>query len=165
MSRRFRSAFVLLLAFACASASGATNDYPWTADQRDGTYCNPVLYSDYSDPDVLRDGADFYLVSSSFSFTPALPILHSKDLVNWTIVNHAVKNLPDPRYASVQLGQGVWAPAIRKHAGKFWIFFATPDEGIYVTTTTDPRGQWSNPHLVQPGKGLIDPCPDRKSVV
>lgn len=133
--------------------------HPWVPDQGDGTYRNPIIYADYSDPDVIRDGADFYLVASSFNCTPALPILHSRDLVNWTIVNHALKNLPHPRYAQVQQGQGVWAPAIRKHAGRFWIFFPTPDEGIYVITADDPRGAWSEPHLMTAGKGLIDPCP------
>jgi beta-xylosidase len=133
--------------------------YPWTPDCGDGTYRNPILYADYSDPDVVRHGNDFYLVASSFNCTPGLPILHSQDLVNWTLVNHALKNVPGDRYREVQHGCGVWAPSIRFHAGKFWIFFPTPDEGIYVTTATDPRGQWSEPHLVQAGKGLIDPCP------
>jgi beta-xylosidase len=133
--------------------------WPWRADQQDGTYCNPILCADYSDPDVIRRGDDFYLTASSFNCTPGLPILHSRDLVNWTIINHALKNLPDPRYAEVQHGCGVWAPAIRFHARKFWIFFPTPDEGIYVTTADHPTSQWSEPHLVQAGKGLIDPCP------
>jgi beta-xylosidase len=133
--------------------------HPWIPDPGDGTFRNPVIYADYSDPDVVRDGDDFYLTASSFNCTPGLPILHSRDLVNWTIVNHALTNLPDPRYADPQGGQGVWAPAIRKHAGKFWIFFPTPDEGIYVTTAEDPRGKWSEPHMVMAGKGLIDPCP------
>ena len=108
---------------------------------------------------MIRVGDDFYLVASSFNCTPGLPILHSKDLVNWTIINHAIKNLPHPRYDEVQPGCGVWAPAIRFHAGKFWIFFPTPDEGIYVVTADHPAGRWSEPHLVQDGKGLIDPCP------
>ncbi|MEK7781676.1 MAG: glycoside hydrolase 43 family protein [Verrucomicrobiota bacterium] len=133
--------------------------YPWTPDCGDGTYRNPVLYADYSDPDVIRHGDDFWMTASSFNCTPGLPILHSRDLVNWTLVNHAVKNLPVERYREVQPGCGVWAPSIRFHAGKFWIFFPLPDEGIYVTTATDPRGQWSEPLLVQAGKGLIDPCP------
>ncbi len=133
--------------------------YPWLADQDDGTFRNPILYADYSDPDVVRVGDDFYLTASSFNCTPGLPILHSKDLVNWVIVNHAVKNLPHPRYATVQAGCGVWAPSIRFHAGKFWIFFPMPDEGIYVTTAEDPRGKWSEPRLLQAGRGLIDPCP------
>lgn len=133
--------------------------HPWTPDQGDGTFCNPILYADYSDPDVIRVGDDFYLTASSFNCTPGLPILHSRDLVNWTIINHAVKNLPHPRYNEVQHGQGIWAPAIRYHAGKFWIVFPMPDEGIYVTVANDPRGQWSQPHLLVAGKGLIDPCP------
>src|SRR5213592_2264096 len=86
---------------------------PWVPDCSNGSYRNPVLFADYSDPDVIRDGEDFYLVASSFNCTPGLPILHSRDLVNWVIVNHAVKNLPHPRYAEVQPGCGVWAPAIR----------------------------------------------------
>jgi beta-xylosidase len=133
--------------------------FPWTPDQGDGTYRNPIIYADYSDPDVVRVGDDFYLVSSSFNCTPGLPLLHSPDLVNWTLVGHALKNLPHERYAQVQPGCGVWAPAIRFHAGKFWIFFPLPDEGIYVVTAQHPAGSWSEPHLVQAGKGLIDPCP------
>src|SRR5881394_3776371 len=96
--------------------------HPWHPDCGDGTYRNPIICADYSDPDVVRVGDDFYLTASSFNCTPGLPILHSRDLVNWTIINHAVKNLPHPRYAEVQPGCGVWAPAIRFHAGKFWIF-------------------------------------------
>lgn len=133
--------------------------YPWIPDQGDGTYCNPILCADYSDPDVIRHGDDFWLTASSFNCTPCLPILHSHDLVNWTIVNYAVKNVPDPRFAKVQPGEGVWAPAIREHAGKFYLFFPTPDEGIYVCTADDPAGKWSEPHMLQAGKGLIDPCP------
>src|SRR5439155_9640228 len=144
-----------------ASDFSAAAPYPWTPDQGDGTFRNPILYADYSDPDVVRDGEDFYLVASSFNCTPALPILHSRDLVNWTIVNHALDNLPNPRgvFDKPRHGEGVWAPAIRKHDEKFWIFFPMPDEGIYVTTADDPSGQWSEPHLLIEGKGLIDPCP------
>jgi len=149
------------VSIASARKLAATDGFafPWKPDQGDGTYRNPILYADYSDPDVIRVGDDFYLVSSSFNCTPGLPILHSKDLVNWRIINHAVKNLPHARYADVQPGCGVWAPSIRFHAGKFWIFFPMPDEGIYVTTATDPSRKWSDPHLLQEGKGLIDPCP------
>jgi beta-xylosidase len=136
-----------------------TYAYPWLPDQGDGTFCNPIIYADYSDPDAIRVDDDFYLTASSFNCTPGLPILHSKDLVNWTLVNHALKNLPHPRYNEVQHGCGVWAPALRFHAGQYWIFFPTPDEGIYLTTARHPLDQWSEPHLVQEGKGLIDPCP------
>ncbi len=107
----------------------------------------------------MRVGDDFYMVTSSFTDTPGLPILHSRDLVNWTLIGHAVKNVPHPRYAEVQPGCGVWAPAIRFHASKYWILFSTPDEGIYVITAENPAGPWSEPHLLQAGRGLIDPCP------
>lgn len=133
--------------------------HPWQPDQGDGTYCNPVLYADYSDPDVVRVGEDFYLTASSFNCTPGLPILHSKDLVNWTIIGHALKNLPHAHYEKVQPGWGVWAPAIRFHAGKFWIFYPTPDEGIFIITADHPAGPWSEPRCLIEGKGLIDPCP------
>ena len=133
--------------------------YPWLPDAANGTYRNPVIHADYSDPDVIRHGADFYLVASSFTATPGLPILHSRDLVNWTLINHAIENLPHPRYAQVQPGCGVWAPSIRFHAGKFWIFFPMPDEGIFITTAENPAGKWSEPQLLQAANGWIDPCP------
>jgi beta-xylosidase len=133
--------------------------HPWLPDRGDGTYHNPIIYADYSDPDVVRVGEDFFMTASSFHCTPGLPILHSKDLVNWTIIGHALENLPHPRYAEVQPGCGVWAPSIRFQAGRFWIFFPTPDEGIFVVTADQPTGKWSEPHLLQGGKGFIDPCP------
>lgn len=143
-----------------ADSTADEGGFPYWPDLGD-EYRNPVILADYSDPDVIRDGDDFWLTASSFNCTPGLPILHSRDLVNWTIVNHAVRNLPDPRgvYDRPQHGCGVWAPAIRKHAGLFWIFFPMPDEGIYVTTAADPRGTWSEPWLLLGGRGLIDPCP------
>ncbi|TWT35958.1 Beta-xylosidase [Posidoniimonas corsicana] len=134
-------------------------DAAWTPDQGDGSYRNPVIWADYSDPDVIRHGDDFYLIASSFQCTPGLPILHSRDLVNWRIINHAVKNLPHPRYGCAQLGCGVWAPSIRFHEGRFWIVFAMPDEGVYVTTARDPAGAWSEPRLMHAAIGVIDPCP------
>lgn len=134
-------------------------DYPWTSDTGDGRYRNPLLYADYPDPDVIADGDDFYMTVSSFHVAPGLPILHSRDLVNWKLINHALPRLPHPRFDQPQPGEGVWAPAIRKHAGKYWIFFPMPDEGIYVTTTAHPAERWSEPQLLIEGKGLIDPCP------
>jgi len=133
--------------------------YPWIPDAGDGTYRNPVIHADYSDPDVIRHGDDFWLVASSFNCTPGLPILHSRDLVNWTLVNHGIANVPHPRYRDVQPGCGVWAPAIRFHGGKFWIFFPMPDEGIYVTNADHPAGRWSEPWRLQEARGWIDPCP------
>ncbi|MDP4208679.1 MAG: glycoside hydrolase 43 family protein [Bacteroidota bacterium] len=132
----------------------------WVADNGDGTYKNPVLMADYSDPDAIRVGDDYYLVSSTFTCTPGLPILHSKDLVNWTIVNYALKKqVPEDVYATTRHGKGVWAPAIRYHKGEFYIYYPDPDYGIYMIKTKNPAGEWSAPVQVIGGKGLIDPCP------
>ncbi|GAA4439905.1 glycoside hydrolase family 43 protein [Phytohabitans houttuyneae] len=131
---------------------------PWVADNGDGTYRNPVLHADWSDPDVIRVGEDFYLVASSFHRVPGLPILHSRDLVNWSIIGHGLPSL-GPEFDTPQHGCGVWAPAIRHHDGRFWIVYPDPDRGIFVITATDPAGPWSRPHLLKGGRGLIDPCP------
>lgn len=132
----------------------------WVADLGNGKYKNPVLDADYSDPDAIRVGDDFYMVASSFDGVPGLPILHSKDLVNWTIVNHAlVRQPPFEHFAKTQHGNGVWAPAIRYHKGEFYIYYPDPDFGIYVIKAKDPAADWSAPELVEAGKGLIDPCP------
>ena len=133
--------------------------HPYRSDLGNGRYRNPVLHADYSDPDVIRVGDDYWMTASSFNCTPGLPILHSRDLVNWSLVNHALKNLQGDRFREVQMGCGVWAPAIRHHDGKFWIFFPMVDEGIYVTTAVDPLGEWSEPWCLAEAKGWIDPCP------
>lgn len=132
---------------------------PWVSDQGDGTYINPILHADYSDPDVIRVGDDFYMTASSFGHIPGLPILHSKDLVNWAIINHAVLEMNLEGYDRPQHGNGIWAPSLRFHGGKFWIFYGDPDVGIMMTSAVDPAGEWTPLHLVQAGKGLIDACP------
>lgn len=131
----------------------------WLADQGDGTYRNPVLFCDYSDPDVIRVGDTYVLTASSFNNVPGLPILTSKDLVNWELRNYAIRNIPEPRYAVPRHAQGIWAPALRWHEGRFFIYYAMPDEGIYMVSARDALGRWEEPELVLPGKGLIDPCP------
>ena len=132
----------------------------WVTDKGNGTYQNPILNADYSDPDAIRVGDDFYLVSSSFEDIPGLPILHSKDLVNWTIIGHALKRQPPFEHFSIpQHGNGVWAPALRYHKGEFYLYYPDPDYGIYLVKTKNAAGPWSEPVLVAPGKGLIDPCP------
>ena len=135
------------------------NEFNWYADLGDGNYRNPILYTDYSDPDAIRVGDDYFMTASSFCNTPGLPILHSKDLVNWKVINYALTNIPFERYTTPQHGCGVWAPAIRYHEGEFIIFFPMPDEGIFVTKTKNPWGEWSKPHAIFEGKGWIDPCP------
>lgn len=132
----------------------------WVADQGNGTYKNPVLYADYSDPDVCRVGEDYYLTSSSFNCIPGLQVLHSKDLVNWSIVGaalpYAVPPVDDER---PEHGNRVWAPSIRHHNGEFYIFWGDPDQGAFMTKAPKAEGPWSEPVLVKPGKGVIDTCP------
>jgi beta-xylosidase len=153
----------LTLSLAIATLGTAFADpasAPWISDAGDGTYKNPVLHADYSDPDAVRVGDDYYMTASSFLAAPGLPILHSKDLVNWTLINHVfAKQKPEDHFSKPRHGQGVWAPSIRHHDGKFWIFYPDPDFGVYVTTAVDPAGKWSDPILLKAGKGLIDPCP------
>lgn len=132
----------------------------WNPDNGDGTYSNPVIYADYSDPDATRVGEDFYLVASSFDAVPGLPILHSTDLVHWELVAHALlRQPPEDRYRLTQHGNGVWAPAIRYHEGAFYIFYPDPDFGIYMTKASTIGGPWSTPLLIKAAKGWIDPCP------
>lgn len=132
----------------------------WVADNGDGTYKNPIINADYSDPDAIRVGDDYYMTSSSFNCIPGLPILHSKDMVNWELVNYALKKQPPfDVYDKPGHGNGVWAPSIRFHNEEFYIYYPDPDYGIYMIKTKDPRGDWSEPIMVKEGKGLIDPCP------
>ena len=124
------------------------------------TYTNPIIDADYSDPDVIRVGEDFVLTASSFNSVPGLPILHSKDLVNWKIIGHALESLPPQEvFAKPQHGNGVWAPAIRFHNNEFYIFYGDPDFGIYMVKARYAAGPWSKPLLIRAAKGWIDPCP------
>ncbi len=132
----------------------------WSPDNGDGTFTNPVINADYSDPDVCAVGEDYYLTASSFQCIPGLPILHSKDLVNWEIINYAVKELePKEVFDKPSHGNGVWAPSIRYHNGEFFIFWGDPDYGVMMVKTKNPAGEWSKPLCVIPGKGMIDTTP------
>jgi beta-xylosidase len=150
------------LAFQIQAIAQKTNPVSnvWVADNGDGTYKNPVLYADYSDPDAIRVGDDYYMTASSFNCIPGLPILHSRDLVNWELIGHALpKQPPFDIFDKVQHGNGVWAPCIRYYKNEFYIYYPDPDFGIYMIKATKAIGPWSEPMLVQPGKGLIDPSP------
>lgn len=133
----------------------------WVSDLGNGNYKNPVLYADYSDPDACRVGDDYYMTASSFNCIPGLPILHSKDLVNWTIIGYAIDRMPENASfgEGVNHGGSVWAPAIRFHNGEFYIYYGDPDLGIFMTKAKDPAGEWEPVTLVKEGKGLIDSCP------
>ena len=158
--------FLALTALCCLGtfqAHSQTNyvSKVWVADQGDGTYKNPVLYADYSDPDAIRVGDDFYMTSSSFGCLPGLQILHSKDLVNWSIVSTAIPHDLQPIVSPErpEHGNRVWAPSIRHHNGEFYIFWGDPDQGIYMVKAKDIRGPWTEPVLVKAVKGIIDTCP------
>lgn len=131
----------------------------WKADQGNGTYKNPILYRDYSDPDAIRVENNYYMIASSFANTPGIPILHSLDLVNWKVLGYALDNIPEERYKKVMHGCGVWAPAIRYHNGEYYICFPMPDEGIYMTKSKNINGPFSTPVNIYKGAGHIDPCP------
>src|SRR5699024_1376961 len=132
----------------------------WVADNGDGTYTNPILHADYSAPDVVRKGDDYSMTASSFNAVPGMPILHSKDLVSWELINHALPRLyPKKHFKTPRHEEGVWAPSFRYHDGEFYIYWGDPDFGIYMVKSDDPAGEWSKPTLVKKGKGLIDPSP------
>ncbi len=125
-----------------------------------GWYSNPIIHADYSDPDAIRVGTDYYMTASSFNAVPGLPILHSKDLVHWRLLTYALPRLlPEERYQRPQHGNGVWAPAIRYHKGQFYIYYPDPDLGIFMIRAKHIDGPWTEPVQVEAGKGLIDPCP------
>jgi len=143
-------------------------------------YRNPILFADYSDPDVIRVGDRYYMTASSFHFSPGLPLLESRDLVHWKLIGHALPKLTfDPKYdlpgplgfsdgserarffaeMGHRYSSGVWAPAMRHHKGRFYIYFPTPTEGIFMVSAKKPEGPWTAPVAVIAEAKLEDPCP------
>lgn len=166
-SRIFQILLFLLVLYSCKTNKEEPLTTPekniskvWVPDLGNEKYKNPIIHADYSDPDVVRVGTDYYMTASSFNCVPGLPILHSKDLVNWKIINHALKKqIPEEVFNNPQHGNGAWAPSIRYHRNYYYIFYGDPDYGIYMIRTENPYGEWSAPHLVKAAKGWIDPCP------
>lgn len=153
---------ILLFVFALLPlvAQAQYRSEVWCPDNGNGTYTNPVIDADYSDPDVCVVGDDYYMTASSFNCIPGLPILHSKDLVNWEIIGYAIKELtPKEEFDKPSHGNGVWAPSIRYHNGLFQIYWGDPDYGVFKVTAKDPKGPWTKPHCVIKGKGMIDTTP------
>jgi beta-xylosidase len=159
--------FLLLAVAVRAAADGVPprwGDWPAWGDQGDGTYRNPVVPGDYSDLDCIRVGADYYAMSSTFQFSPGVVILHSRDLVNWTILGHVVTDLnqigPELDWTRMsRYGKGIWAGALRHHDGKFWVYFGTADEGFFMSTAKNPAGPWEPLHPVLRAAGWDDCCP------
>lgn len=119
-----------------------------SSDNGDGTFTNPVLWADVPDPDVIRVGDDYYMVSTTMHLMPGAPIMHSKDLVNWKIINYLYDKLEDKSAYDLMdgtvYGRGQWATSLKYHNGKFYAYFSpneTPYRG-YVYTADDPAGEW-----------------------
>lgn len=148
---------ISVLALFCASISGIaqTGNRSWAADNGNGTYSNPLFYDEFSDPDMIRVGDDYYLTGTTMHTMPGLPILHSRDLVNWRIIAYALDRLdlgPDFRLEDGKsiYGGGIWAPCFRYRNGTFYIFANVNRFGLQVYRATDPRGPWKH-NRIQPG--------------
>ena len=159
-------AAVAVLAASCTGRGGSEtaeeSGLKTWGDQGNGTYINPILAADYSDPDAIRVGDTYYLVASDFHFIGD-QILKSRDLVNWELVAKLYDRIDMPGYDSGErYACGSWAPSIRYHDGKFYVFFCTPTEGLFMTCAENPEGPWSKLLFVaegNTGRGWEDPCP------
>jgi beta-xylosidase len=158
------SAAVVVASPCQAAEQVAWGDWTQWGDLGNGRYRNPILPADYSDLDAIRVGDDYYAISSTFQFSPGMAILHSRDLVNWSTVGHAVPDLarisPELNWTRMnRYGRGIWAGAIRHHAGRFWIYFGTPDEGYFMTSAERPEGPWTPLHQILGAAGWDDCAP------
>ena len=160
-----------LVGFGCAILAASIlllhadvgNQGAW-GDQGDGTYKNPVLPGDFSDPDVIRVGGDYFFITSTFQYSPGMAVLHSKDLVNWQYLSHCVADLtqmgPEFNWDRMnRYNRGIYAGTIRYHAGKFWVFWTTMDEGVFMTTAANAAGPWAPVTRVWDSQGWDDPAP------
>jgi beta-xylosidase len=142
---------MLALAVAVVGSDGAVGRSPgatWTADNGNGTFSNPLFYDEFSDPDLIRVGDDFYMTGTTMHAMPGLPVLHSRDLINWDFLSYASTELdlsPAFRLEGGQsvYGQGHWAPSLRYHDGTFHIFSNVNGKTTQHYTARDPRGPWS----------------------
>lgn len=147
-----------LLVAGTVVAAAQNTKYPW-GDQGNGTYINPVVNADFSDPDVIRVGNKYYMVASDFHFM-GMQVLESEDMVNWKYVSQIYSRIDEPGWNdNKHYSGGSWAPAIRHHNGLFYVYFCTPDEGLYMSTAKDPHGPWAPLHLVKRVPKWEDPCP------
>ncbi len=123
--------------------------HTWMADNGNGTFSNPLFFEEFSDPDLIRVGDDYYLTGTTMHTMPGLPVLHSKDLVNWKLLGYAVDELDyGPQYRLEEgksiYGQGIWAPCLRYHKGTFYIFSNVNGRATQVFTATNPAGPWAH---------------------
>ena len=125
----------------------------WTADNGNGTYTNPLFYDEFSDPDILRVGDDYYLAGTTMHTVPGLVILHSKDLVNWENISYCFDrfDFQDDAFALKNhkeiYGQGIWAPCIRYANGQFYVYSNVNGKGLQCYTAKDIRGPWKHHNM------------------
>lgn len=155
---KLKTAALLLLCAFTTNISAQESFRPW-GDQGNGTYVNPILPADYSDPDAIRVGNKYYMVASDFHFI-GMQILESHDLVNWRVVAQLYHRLDFPAYDSnSRYAGGSWAPSLRYHNGEFYVYFCTPHEGLFMTKSSRAEGPWEPLTLVQKIERWEDPCP------
>ncbi len=142
---------ILPLVLALGAAAPAP---PWQSDQGDGRYANPPLYADYPDPDIIRVGADFYFITTTFANVPGLTLMTSKDLVNWRFVGHVIDRLEGrPQYDLKDGGayrSGIFAPSLRHHDGMFYVAVTPVGENTRIYRARDPHGPWTMNRLTEP---------------
>ena len=146
-------AFSLLLATLLFNIGVATAQTSWTADNGNGTFTNPLFYDEFSDPDILRVGDDYYLAGTTMHAVPGLVVLHSKDLVNWENISYCFDrfDFADDAFSlrnhKEVYGQGIWAPAIRYANGQFYVFSNINGKGLQCYTSKDIRGPWTHHNM------------------
>ncbi len=132
--------------------------FAWQSDQGNGTFKNPILYADYCDPDIIRVGQDFFLVSSTFVNSPGINLLHSKDLVNWEKVANIASIVDGGEKFDMKGGtayqEGFWAPSIRHHKGTFYVAIQPTFGPGRIYYATNPAGPWQYHQL---DRGIYDP--------
>lgn len=170
MHRLLRAACIGIVAVMTSAAAPAPKQGPAIFDWFDyratneqpapgpGEYGNPILQGFYPDPSIVRVGNDFYLVNSTFSWFPGIPVFHSRDLVHWTQISNAIDQPGQLDFAKIGMSRGVFAPAISWHDGTFYIINTCVDcGGNFIITARDPHGPWSDPVWFEGLEGAIDP--------
>ena len=131
-----------------AAESSINASSPRWGDQQDGTIRNPVIWADFNNPEIIRVDQDFYMIWAGHQFM-AMPVLHSPDLVNWRFIGqvydrlkvHSRYDIPGQHYR-----HGSWAPSMAHHDGKFYVYFCTSKEGLFMSTADDAAGPWAPLH-------------------
>ena len=148
----------LALSFTFILVQAQAQSLAW-GDQGNGTYVNPVLNVDYSDPDVIRVGEKYYMVASDFNYM-GMQVMESDDMVNWKYISQVYDHFDVEGWDEMKhYAGGCWAPALVEHNGRYYVYFCTPDEGLFMSSATNPRGPWTPLHCVKSIKGWEDPCP------